>query len=1060
MSGYYRYPTVHDSKVVFVSEDDLWQVPLEGGMASRLTSALGTISNPCFSPDGKWLAFSSSEEGYKEIYVMPAQGGSLKRLTYLGGQNSATGWLDNKTIVFRSDAFMPSRMTGLATVSITGELATPMKLGPAANMAINQAGQVVVERNANRFDAAWWKRYRGGTAGQFFIADSINSEFIPFLKKLKGNLSRPLWIEDRIFFLSDHEGIANIYSVKPDESDLRAHSNMKEYYARNIATDGKNIVFHAGSDLYRINLANNQCDKMAVTYESQRVQKQRKFIDPSQYLETFKMSHDGNNMALTARGQVTSMGHWFGPAKVAGQKTGVRYRLGRWLQGDEKLIMVSDEGGEEHLVIYDTHTHHLKSYPQTQWGRFIQIKVAPKNNLIAFSNHKNEVHVYDLEKEKAILVAKNEHRVMEDFSWSPDGRYLAYSRSTSLNSSQIEIFDTKAGKSFAVTKPMFQDFSPSFDPEGKYLYFLMDRDLNPVYDAIQFDLSFPQTTLLGLVTLRQDVTSPFMPPPIPPKKVEESAKDEKKEVAIEIDFDGIADRMLSFPIPAAKHTKLVALKNKVLYSTYPVEGARDLNWLDSQPPTKQTLNCFDFSTMKSETWIDGITTFDVSENGERIAVQIGFKMRVLKASEKPARAAATDYNEKTGWVDLSRMKVFIEPEGEWKQMLNEVWRLQREHFWREDMSKIDWKNILKRYQPLVARVSTRSEFGDLVWELQGELGTSHAYDMGGDYRKEPLFSLGLLGGHFQWDDAASGYRITRIIQGDSWNGNTASPLKTPGLDAQIGDWLLAINGQTLTKEKQPGHLLLGLAGQETELTIKSFKDGQTKSVTVKPLKTDMGSRYREWVEHNRKYVHEKSNGQLGYVHVPDMSAVGFSEFHRYYLQEYDRDGLVIDVRFNGGGHVSQLLLEKLARKRLGFDESRWFGRMPYPGESPAGPIVALTNEFAGSDGDIFSHSFKLMKLGPLLGKRTWGGVIGIWPRHSLVDGGITTQPEFSFWFNDVGWDVENYGAVPDIEVENFPHHYRRDQDAQLDAGIAEALKLMKSTPAYRPKVDQYPDLSF
>ncbi len=655
-------------------------------------------------------------------------------------------------------------------------------------------------------------------------------------------------------------------------------------------------------------------------------------------------------------------------------------------------------------------------------------------------------------------MAKNKHRVMDDFSWSADGRYLAYAKSVSMNSTQIEIYDIKAGKSYAVTKPLFLDFSPSFDPEGKYLYFLSDRDLNPVYDAVQFDLSFPQTTILALVTLRKDVTSPFFPSPTPPEKTDK--KDDKKAVSFEIDFAGIEDRILSFPVTTGKHTKLAAVKNKVIYSTMPVEGARDLTWMDLVPPAKQSLSCFDFATMKSDTWIDGITNFDVSENGEKLAVQIGMKMRVLKATEKPGKVSSQDFNEKTGWVDISRMKVFIEPEGEWKQMLNEVWRLQREHFWREDMSKINWQNILKRYQPLISRVSTRSEFGDLVWELQGELGTSHAYDMGGDYRKEPMFKLGLLAGHFQWDDAAKGYRITRIFSGDAWNSETASPLKAPGLNAEIGDWLIAINGQTLTQEKQPGLLLLNLAGQETELTVKSAKDGSVKSVSVKPLKTDMQSRYREWVEHNRKYVHEKSNGALGYVHVPDMSAVGFSEFHRYYLQEYDRDGLIIDVRNNGGGHVSQLLLEKLARKRLGFDESRWFERMPYPGESPAGPLVALTNEFAGSDGDIFSHSFKLMKLGPLLGKRTWGGVIGIWPRHALVDGGITTQPEYSFWFNDVGWDVENYGAVPDIEVDNFPHHYRRDQDAQLDAGIAEAMKLMKTKPAYRPKVDIYPDLSF
>jgi tricorn protease len=419
-------------------------------------------------------------------------------------------------------------------------------------------------------------------------------------------------------------------------------------------------------------------------------------------------------------------------------------------------------------------------------------------------------------------------------------------------------------------------------------------------------------------------------------------------------------------------------------------------------------------------------------------------------------------------------------------MFREAWRLQRDHFWTEDMSQVDWQEVYRRYYPLIDRVTTRSEFSDIMWEMQGELGTSHAYEFGGDYRPAPRYHQGFLGADFEYDAQTDGYRIRHIVQGDPWSEQVDSPLRRIGVNVQVDDVLLAVDGQRLSRTVSPQQLLVNQANSEVQLTF-ALKNGaptepasnaskpkskgkkkksdqpapelQTRTVLVKTLRSETRALYREWVEQNRRRVHEASGDRVGYVHVPDMSPFGYAEFHRYYLAESEYEGLIIDVRFNGGGNVSQLLLEKLARRRLGYDQPRYGQVMPYPFHSVLGPMVALTNEYAGSDGDVFCHAFKMMGLGPLIGKRTWGGVIGIWPRHSLVDGTTTTQPEFSSWFEDVGWEIENYGTMPDIEVDIKPQDYIAGQDTQLERGIKEILKFMEETPARIPDFGPAPSLA-
>jgi tricorn protease len=418
---------------------------------------------------------------------------------------------------------------------------------------------------------------------------------------------------------------------------------------------------------------------------------------------------------------------------------------------------------------------------------------------------------------------------------------------------------------------------------------------------------------------------------------------------------------------------------------------------------------------------------------------------------------SSETGRKSGWIDLERASVEIVPRDEWAQMFREAWRLQTEQFWVEDMSDIDWDRVYDRYCSVLDRVRTRTELSDLIWEMHGELGTSHAYEWGGDFREPLPYQRGFLGADFQWNEDEGGYRIERIYRGDSWNRDSDSPLAEPGLDIDVGDVLTGIGGKRLTKEQTPDRTLVNAADREIAITVRRGRNPE-RNLIVKALNSEAALRYRAWVEAKRAYVRERTDGRVGYVHIPDMGPWGFAEFHRGYLSEFDRRGLIVDVRYNRGGHVSPLLLEKLARKRVGYDTPRYGVAMPYPPESVGGPMVALTNQFAGSDGDIFSHCFKLYKLGPLVGKRTWGGVVGIDPYHHLVDGTMTTQPEFSFWFVDVGWSVENYGTDPDYEVDIAPHDYRDGRDPQLDKALELMEEAIAHTVSMRPDLTTRPSL--
>ncbi len=1063
--GYYRYPTVCGDRVVFVCEGDLWSVSASGGRAARLTVTSGQCSTPRLSPDGQTIAFFADEEGNPELYMMPADGGTPQRRTFFGGTMGAVSTWDRSSanVFFVSNRHAwYERDTHAFSIARDGGSATPLRVGHAKSLSLGQGNALVLGRNSD--DCARWKRYRGGTAGDLWI-DPDGAGLFHRLISLHGNPVWPMWIGSRIYFLDDHEGIGNIYSCAPDGSDLRRHTHEDEYYARFPSTDGTRIVYAAGGDIRMLDVASDAVTTLAITTASAAPQTLRRFITAADDFEHFAPQPDGTGLALAARGQPFTMPYWEEAVVHHGAPGVARYRLTEWLPDGKHFACVTDRNGFEQIEVHDLDAvGRPKIVTKSDIGRITSLACSPNGDVLAAANHRHELLLIELAGGAVRVLDKSLGNRIMDPQFSPDGRFLAYCWWPTADTSIIRIAKVKSGKVHDATPALRTDSCPAWDPDGKYLYFISTRDFHPVYDALQFDLSFPQAMRPFVVTLRDDVPSPFAPKPRPIHRDHdhtdaEADKKKEKPPSIDIDFDGMTGRVLGFPVDEGQYDQIVATRNRVLFTRFEVRGLKPVGQSWDEEDAAGTLIAYDFEQMRQATLAQDVTEMRLAPDHRTLLYRSRDRLRAIDAladlpEEHDEQKPPPEPGRKSGWIDMDRVSVEVNPQNEWAQMYGEAWRLQREHFWVADMSNVDWNRVRERYGRLLPRIRTRFELSDLIWEMQGELGTSHAYEFGGDVPVPPQYAQGFLGADFSWDERESGYRIDRIYRGDSWNRDIDSPLAQPGLVIREGDVIISIGGKKLTPEFTPEQALVNMADREVMLGLEGRRADERR-VLVKALPDERGLRYRAWVEANRSHVHQQTDGRVGYVHIPDMGPWGFSEFHRGFLSEFDRQGLIVDVRYNRGGHVSPLLLEKLARKRVGYDVSRYGPSQPYPPESVAGPMVALTNQFAGSDGDIFSHCFKLYKLGPLVGKRTWGGVIGINPYHRLVDGTVTTQPEYSFWFTDAGWGVENYGTDPDFDIDIAPHDYRNGSDPQMARALAlirqDAAKPDERRPAGAPR---------
>ncbi|TDD34005.1 peptidase S41 [Nonomuraea terrae] len=1038
--AYLRYPHLHDDLVTFVADDDVWLAPITGGRAWRFTADRVPVSNPRFSPDGSRIAWAGTREGVPEVFAAEIDGPEGDRLTHWGSATTgAFGWTADGDVLAISSAGESSRTRRWAyAVPLDGGPATRLPYGWVSDVAVS--GVRVATVSSLWREPSQWKRYRGGTAGKIWVDAEGNGEFTRLFADSTAQYWSVSWAGDRIVFLSDADGTGNVYSALPDGSDLRKHTSHEQFYARHATSDGERVIYSHAGDLWLLESLDAEPRRLEISLGGPRPGRARR---PAPLRAgDFSPDATGRASAVEIRGTAHWVTHRDGPAGVLRAEPGVRVRLPRVLDASGRAVWVSDASGEDGLEV-GTPGGEIRTLATGQLGRVLELIAAPDAKHVAVASHDGRLLVVGLESGDVRELDRTSDGDVSGLTFSPDSAWLAWTHPHDESLSQIRMGRVDGTSVIDVTPVRFADSDPVFTRDGKHLAFLSVRTFDPVYDVHVFDMSFPNGCKPYIVPLQATTPSPFDPSlrgrgfnGEDDKPAKDAPKDDDAPPRTEVDTEGLASRVVPVPVPAGRYANLRTAKDALLWLKHPLTGQLGDG---TEQNAEIVLERYDLKKRAKAELGKEVRAFEVSGDGTRL---------VLNGKNGLQTRAATEGDEVVT-VDLDRISVQIDPVAEWRQGFREAGRLMRDHFWREDMNGVDWQGVLDRYAPLVERIGSHSELIDLLWETQGELGTSHAYAIGNGAGVDPRRRQGLLGADLARDEDGV-WRVTRVLPGETSDHAARSPLLAPGVAIRPGDAILAVGGRPVDPVRGPLALLAGTADRPVELTVRPASGGDVRRVVVSPIADETPLRYHDWVDSRRAYVREASGGRLGYLHMPDMVASGWAQFHRDLRTEMAFDGLIMDVRENGGGHLSELVLEKLSRKVVGWDLAR--GKKPkrYPTDSPRGPVVAVTDEFAGSDGDIVSAGIKNREIGPLVGTRTWGGVIGIDSRYSLVDGTRVTQPRYSFWLAGQGWGVENHGVDPDIEVVITPQERVAGRDPQLDRAIELALAALEEHPPATP----------
>jgi tricorn protease len=1083
-AGYLRYPHVSHDLLTFVAEDDVWLAPATGGRAWRLSADAAAAAWPRLSRDGAQVAWSATEDGASEIYLADAGGGPSRRLTYWGDPAARVcGWSPAVEILAVTSAGQPFSHLPHAHAITPGDGAPATRLlpfGPASDIAI-EPGSVALLTGGNG-DPAWRKRYRGGTSGRIWLQDG-SAQFRQLLADVAGHFASPMLIGGRLAFVSDHEGTGNIYSVAPDGSDLRRHTDHDGPYARQASTDGQRVVYQCRGELWLLDgLDAASPAPVEISLGSASPGRAPRLVSAADHVGGLSVDHTGQASAVEVRGTVHWLTHRDGPARALAVTPGVRARLPRVLGGDGMVAWVTDAQGADAVDIGQGQPDPGEPGAEPRRlaagaiGRVADLAGAPDGSAVAVAARDGYLRLIDIASGAVTELAASDDGEVSGLAWSGDSAWLAWSQPGPQPMRRIRIARISDGAVYDLTDGRFADSDPVFCGDGRYLAFLSKRDFDPVYDAHFFDLSFPYGARPYLVPLAASTPSPFAPQPggrpIGGGHKKEKADDADAPAAVSVDTDGLAMRVVALPVPESRYSSLRTVQGGLAWLREPVTGnlGQGLARPGEDAP-RPDLERFDFERQSVAVLAEDVDWFDVSGDGSRIVVSDEGSLSVLPGDRKPDPDNPDDHVR----IDASRARFRADPVALWRHAFDEAGRIMAHDFWVPDMAGVDWSGTLAEYRPFVERLASQAEFADLLWEVFGELGTSHAYVSPGIGAGNPAgpSAAGLLGADLR-RDADGGWRIARIVPGESSDARARSPLAGPGAQLTAGGQLIAVDGQPVGPDG-PGPLLVGTAGKPVELTVSasdgSASDGSAsdrsasagsgsdggslRRVVVTPLSSERRLRYLDWVAGRRAEARELSDGRLGYLHVPDMVSEGWADFHRDLRGEMRRDGLILDVRGNRGGHTSQLVIEKLARRIIAWQLPTGMQPVSYPVDAPRGPIVALSDEWAGSDGDIVTAAIKARNIGPVVGARTWGGVIGIdVPLHELVDGTQMSVPRYAFWFDAAGWGVENYGVDPDVEVLISPDDWAAGQDPQLQTAVRMALAALEQGPPASP-----PDLS-
>ncbi|MGW5864741.1 S41 family peptidase [Streptomyces sp. NPDC055239] len=1062
--AYLRFPHLSGDRLCFAAEDDLWVAPLRpdgepAGRAWRVTVDRTKVSHPRFSPDGRHIAYTTWRSLDPEIHLAPVDGGPARRLTYWGSTDTRVcGWSPDGDILAVSSHGQPfSYYCWAYSVPTDGSPGGKLPWGPVYDIAVNDIEgerKTLLLTGKPPHEPAAWKRYRGGAKGRLWLhGDQL-------LPDLDGHLDTPMFVDGRIAFLSDHEGVGNLYSCLPDGSDLRRHTDHDTFYARHASSDGARVVYQCAGDVWLVDdlSAGSVPRRLDVRLGGPRAGRRIYQVPAAQHVDSLSVDATGRASAVVVRGSLYWLTHRDGPARTITDTPGVRVRLPEMLGKGGQVAYVTDAEGEDAVEIAYLPRASGARLPrrlaQGKLGRVLELLSDPEGERLAIASNDGRLLLVDATEEsdgEVTELIRSLNGPVRDLAFSPDGAWLTWSHpgiGRSLRQIKMARIEGPGCRIIVdVTNGRFEDENPVFTRDGRYLAFLSWRGFDPVYDVHTGDLSFPLGCRPYLVPLSSATPSPFAlsPDGRPAAGGLDPADGRPIDGAVSVEVEGLESRVTPFPVSASKYSALHPVSGGgLVWLRWPISGALGETFANPADTSgRPTLEYFNITKGKKSALVDHLDWFALSGDGSRLVVVDDSELSAVPSTE------AGD-GDTTVWIDLRRILHEVDPAAEWRQSYDEAGRLIRAYFWEPHMCGIDWPAILDQYRPLVDRVASPDEFADLLREVLGELGTSHAYVSAARRNEGPPHyqrAMGLLGANLVCREGS--WTIKRILPGDSSDSKARSPLAGAGI--REGAVLTHIDGRPVDPVAGPFPLLAAAGGTTVELTFETAEaEGRPRRVAIVPLINERPLRYQDWVAKRREVVRELSEGKCGYLHIPDMGGSGWAQFNRDLRMEVSRPALIVDVRGNAGGHISELVVEKLTRKILGWDLTRNAQPVSYASNAPRGPVVALADEATSSDGDMITAAFKLLDLGPVVGQRTWGGVVGMTGRHVLGDGTVITVPMNAGWFDEYGWSVENHGVSPDLEVLRTPLDWAEGRHAQLDDAVRVALDLLEGAPAATP----------
>ncbi|HCM29316.1 MAG TPA: S41 family peptidase [Bacteroidales bacterium] len=1066
-----RFPTTDGDKIVFTYAGQLYLVPKQGGTARQLTTGDGYAIFPRFSPDGKWLAFTGQYDGNTEVYLMPANGGTPKRLTYtatlnrddlsdrMGPNNIVIGWTpDSKYIIYRSRKKSFNDFVGqLFLVSIDGGLSTQLPLSTGGFCSYSIDGKFLAFNRVFR-EFRTWKYYRGGMADDIRIFNFDSKEIINITNNEAQDII-PMWIDDEIYFISDRDRTMNLFVYNTKTKETSKVTNFDDYDIKfpSHCAAKELIVFEKGGFIYTFDTKTKQANKVSIFINQDLPLARIVKVNAADYITSFTLSPGGERLGFSARGDIFSVPATEGVIRNLTKTSGVHERNVEWSPDGKYLAYLSDETGEFEIYIQK----HNGSEPPIQLTKnadtyYFELQWSPDSKKLLFSDKKLRLRYVDIETKNITEVAQSQVWEYNDFTWSPDSRYIAYCDPQKNDFNIIRIYDTQTKETYDLTDMWYDSHSPHFSADGKYLYFVSERDFNPIYSRVEWNYAYQDMSKIYLAILDKSTPNPLAPKnddlDLTKKTPDDKKEDKKKKnkeiteeekdtlVKVIIDIDGLKDRIVSLPIDVSTYWNLQDTDDKILYQR---KGSKD---------EKVQLFAFDLKERK-ETKLGEFDTYLLSIDKKKILVKnkdnyyvLDFAVGELKPDKK---------------VPTQDMIVWIDKKAEWQQIFYEAWRQMRDFFYVPNMHGLNWEKIKNKYEVFLPYIANKHDLNYIIGEMIGELSIGHAYVGGGDVPTIDKIYTGLLGAELSKDTKTGYFKIDKILDGANWSRNLRSPLQEIQVNAKVDDYIISIDNIQTNTVDDIYKLLIDKANKQVEMLINNIPSVQgARRVIVVPIADETALYYYNWVQNNIKLVNEKTNGQVGYIHIPDMGVEGLNEFVKYFYPQLTKKALIIDDRGNGGGNVSPMILERLLRVPQRATMAR---NVLIPGVVPAqtmiGPKVLLFNQYSASDGDLFPYGFKKYNIGKTIGVRSWGGVVGIRGSLPFVDGTYLNKPEFaSYSIDESKWIIEGHGVEPDIVIDNDPYREYLGIDDQLLKAIEVIMEELQNAKEI-PNIPTPPDKS-